>query len=69
MEYFTWVVAGVALLGTWLNVQKDRRCFWLWLGTNSFWAGYDAWHELYAQAFLFGLYFLLSIRGLIQWRK
>jgi hypothetical protein len=68
-EYFTWVVAAAALLGTWLNVQRDRRCFFIWIGTNGFWAGYDAWHGLYSQAVLFAVYFVMAIAGLIKWEN
>jgi len=68
MEYLSWLIAAVALLGTWLNVQKDKRCFWIWCGTNGFWAAYDAWHGLYAQALLFAAYFILAIVGMVKWK-
>lgn len=68
-EYASWFIVGAALLGTWLNIQKDQRCFWIWCCTNGFWCMYDAWHELYAQAFLFAVYFVLAVVGIWKWRK
>ncbi|MCM0759962.1 nicotinamide mononucleotide transporter family protein [Sporomusa sphaeroides DSM 2875] len=69
MEYLAWIVTVAALFGTWLNIKKDQRCFWIWIATNAFWCAYDAWHELYAQAFLFSLYLFLAIIGALKWRE
>lgn len=69
MEPLSWMIASFALIGTWLNIKKDSRCFVIWSCTNGFWAIYDAYHELYAQAALFSLYFIMAIIGLIKWRS
>lgn len=69
MEHLSWIIAGAALLGTWLNIQKDRRCFVIWCCTNGFWTIYDSWHGLYAQATLFALYFCMAIIGLLRWKE
>lgn len=69
MEKLSWAVALVALFGTWLNVQRDRRCFYIWTATNSFWIIYDTIHGLYAQVALFTVYLILSLMGIKKWRR
>lgn len=69
MEKFSWAVALLALIGTWLNVQRDRRCFYIWACTNTFWIIYDAMHGLYAQVALFAIYLILSLMGIKKWRR
>lgn len=67
-EAITWAIATAALMGTWLNVKKDSRCFWIWCVTNGYWAAYDTVNGLYAQAALFVVYFIISVVGIIKWR-
>lgn len=69
MAIVTWIVSGLALLGTVLNAEQKRAGFWLWLGTNAFWCIYDFKIGAYAQSALFFAYFLLAIRGLIVWKR
>lgn len=69
MEIITWIVSGLALVGTILNAEKLRAGFWLWLFTNLFWTIYDFKIGAYAQGTLFFAYFLLAIRGLIVWKR
>lgn len=64
---WTWVLTGASLVGVVLNIQQDRRCFAIWICTNAGWGIYDAVIGAYAQASLFGIYFLLSIWGIYKW--
>ncbi len=41
----------------------------IWIVTNSVWLIIDYQAGLYAQAFLFGVYILLAIWGLLHWSK
>lgn len=68
MDVVAWIIAGASIIGTWLNVKKNRVCFWIWLFTNGFWCIYDLAIGAYAQASIFAVYFALSIKGLIEWR-
>jgi len=63
----SWIVSVIALIGVWLNIRKDKRCFILWAGTNFFWCIYDYALGATAQSALFLFYFLLSIYGLWEW--
>lgn len=69
MDALAWIITIAALAGTWLNIKKDRRCFYIWTVTNGFWCLYDAWHGLHAQAFLFALYLGLAVIGAVRWRE
>ena len=58
-----------SLAGVILNIKKNRACFWVWLITNFTWAVIDLWMGIYLQAFLFFVYFLLAIWGLLEWKR
>lgn len=66
---YTWVLTALSLAGVVLNIRKDRRCFAIWICTNAGWSIYDASIGAYAQASLFGIYFLLSVWGIFEWRR
>ena len=68
MDY-TWLVTIASLIGTIANIYKRRWCFAVWLVTNTFWCVYDIRIGAYPQAALMGVYVLLAIWGLMQWRK
>jgi nicotinamide riboside transporter PnuC len=68
MTAFTWIVAILSLIGVVLNVRQDRRCFYLWIVTNSAWTAVDFSRGLYAQAFMFLVYLGLAIWGLYSWK-
>lgn len=69
LDNFSWIVAAAALFATWLNIRKDRRCFWIWIGTNGFWAAYDLAFGMYAQAALFIVYAVLAVVGAMAWKE
>jgi hypothetical protein len=66
---WTWLITAGAIVGTVANVYKKQWCFIAWLMTNSAWMIYDFSKGLYSQSFLFAVYVLLAVWGLIQWRK
>jgi len=65
----TWVIAALSVIGTILNIQKDRRGFILWALTNAFWLIHNIAIREYAQAALFTMYFCLAVLGLRAWKK
>jgi hypothetical protein len=64
-----WLVSLAALTGVWLNVRKHVACFYVWSVTNAVWAYADWIHGLHAQATLQAGYFVLSIWGVVSWRR
>jgi len=63
-----WFISALAIIGVVLNIKKKRSCFYFWAFTNFSWIIIDAWFELYAQAALFAVYFVLAIWGIFAWR-
>jgi nicotinamide riboside transporter PnuC len=64
-----WLTAVAALVATWLNIQKNVSCFWIWVVTNSIWVVADLRHEIYPQAALQATYLGLAIYGVLKWRE
>lgn len=64
-----WIVTALALYGTWLNAQQDRKGFYFWLVSNACFCFLNLRSGQYAQAFLFASYFLLAIKGLEDWES
>lgn len=68
MTTLTWLLTILSLIGVVLNTHQDRRCFYIWIVTNSSWAAVDFYKGIYAQGTMFVLYLLLSIWGLYKWQ-
>jgi nicotinamide riboside transporter PnuC len=66
---FTWSLTAASIIGTVANIYKKQWCFIIWLFTNTTWMIVDFYKGIYAQSFLFLVYTLLAIWGLIQWTK
>lgn len=64
-----WAVTAASLIGVVANIKKKRWCFAVWLCTNSIWCVYDFWIGALAQSALFGVYVVLAIYGLWEWRN
>jgi nicotinamide riboside transporter PnuC len=69
MDNLMWIVTGISIIGTILNIKKKQICFVIWLFTNSIWVIYDFCIGAYAQSVLFIVYVILAIWGVIEWRK
>lgn len=65
----TWLLTALSIVGVILNTRQDRRCFYIWIVTNSCWSALDFAKGLPAQGTMFLLYLGLSIWGLFQWRN
>lgn len=66
-EIMMWFLAGLSITGVILNVQKNPAGFALWMFTNACWAFIDFRKKLYAQSFLFVVYFFLALWGFFSW--
>ena len=64
----SWFLTLLSIAGTILVTKQDRRGFYLWSVANLGWLVVDVKAELYSQAFLFSVYLMLSIWGLITWK-
>lgn len=65
----SWLMSGIALIGTILNAERNIVGFLFWLVSNLYMTIRFAYIGEYAQALLFLIYFLLAIRGIAVWQK
>ncbi len=66
---WTWLITVAAIVGVIANIKKKRWCFFVWTVTNGLWMVVNIIIGLYSAAFLFGVYFVLAIWGIIEWSK
>ena len=66
-----WITSAAAVIGVWLNIHRRVACFWVWSVTNAVWVYADITHEIYPQAALQFVYFLLAlyVYGIWKWGK
>lgn len=69
LQSICWFVTLASIAGVVLNIRRRRECFYIWAATNAFWCGLDAWHGIYSQAALQGVYFGLAIWGIVEWTR
>ena len=63
------LVASLSIVATWMTAKKIVECWYPWIFVNFFAIGLYAYQGLYPTAILFVFYGILSIVGLINWRK
>ena len=63
------LIAALSIVATWMTTQKMVECWYPWIFVNFFAIGVYAHQGLYVTAILFICYGILSIVGLIRWRK
>jgi nicotinamide mononucleotide transporter PnuC len=69
IDILSWIMAVVALTGTYLNTKKDIKGFYFWLFSNAVFTLICFGQKFYPQAFLFLVYTVLSIKGIFEWSK
>lgn len=69
MDLLTIFVTVVSLTGTILNTYRNKWGQAFWCVSNLYWVVYDFKMGAYAQGFLFFVYFLLSVKGMLVWSK
>jgi nicotinamide mononucleotide transporter len=69
IPYYDGLAAGFSAVATWMLTQKIIQHWYFWMGINIFCVPLYASQGLYLTAFLFLVYFIMSIIGLQQWKK
>jgi nicotinamide riboside transporter PnuC len=59
----------IAVAGVVLNNYRMRSCFWLWLVSNAISAGLHVDAGLYSLAARDGVFLILAVHGLRQWKN
>lgn len=66
-EITGWMATAIALLGVWLNNNRRRTCFVLWLVSNAITFCIHAAVGMWPLAARDGAFFLLAIHGWRLW--
>ncbi|MCL2028196.1 MAG: nicotinamide riboside transporter PnuC [Bacteroidales bacterium] len=69
VPYYDGLVAGFSAVATWMLTQKIIQHWYFWIGINIFCVPLYASQGLYFTAFMFLVYFIMSIIGLKEWKK
>lgn len=69
LEICNWIITILALIGAYLISNHNKKGFYLWIISHSFFAILNFIQQDYAQAALFLAFFFISIFGILQWNK
>ena len=60
---------ALSVIAMWLLAKKYLQHWYLWMVVNAIYAIGSWWMGLYFSAILFAVYFVVSVMGLVRWRK
>lgn len=66
---FYWSVTILAIIGVVLNIKRNVYCFYIWLLTNGAFAVETALYGAWNMTFLFLIYFILAVMGILEWKR
>jgi len=66
---FEWILTFLSITGTLFNIQKKIAGWFIWAVANLGWIISFTLKGMIAEATLFGVYFILSIYGIIRWSQ
>jgi hypothetical protein len=69
LEIINWISTVAAICGAFMVSNNDSRGFYIWLFSNSFFTVYNFYIANYAGAFLFMIYFFITLNGVHNSRK
>jgi len=69
MEYIGWIATVIAMVGVVLNARHNIICFYLWIGSNSYYTVVNVLSGSYSQAALFAFNLVLAVYGIHCWKK
>ena len=65
-ESFT---TALSVVGMWLLAKKYLQHWYVWMVVNAIYTIANFWLGLYFSSLLFAVYFVVSVLGLVRWRK
>jgi nicotinamide riboside transporter PnuC len=68
MYITSWIFVVIALYGTYLNSNQDKRGFYFWTVSNIAFSLINLENGQLAQSVLFFVYTILAVRGLLMWK-
>jgi nicotinamide mononucleotide transporter len=60
---------ALSVVGMWLLAKKYLQHWYVWLVVNAIYAIANFWLGLYFSGLLFAVYFVVSVMGLVRWKK
>jgi nicotinamide mononucleotide transporter len=60
---------ALSVIGMWLLAKKYLQHWYVWMVVNAIYTIANLWIGLYFSAILFAVYFVVSVMGLVRWRK
>jgi nicotinamide riboside transporter PnuC len=69
MEYIGWIATVIAMIGVVLNARHNIICFYLWIGSNSYYTVVNVLSGSYSQAALFAFNLVMAIYGIYCWKR
>jgi nicotinamide mononucleotide transporter len=60
---------ALSVVGMWLLANKYLQHWYVWMVVNAIYAIANFWMGLHFSALLFTVYFVVSVMGLVRWRK
>ncbi len=58
----------LTLIALYYNVNKDYKCFYIWLFTNSYFIIYNLYIKDITQSIIWIIYIFFTIYGLYEWK-
>ncbi|HRZ18556.1 MAG TPA: nicotinamide mononucleotide transporter [Methanofastidiosum sp.] len=69
IEIINWIFVGIGMVGTVLNIFKNKWCFIIWGISNTAFIIINIYREIYSMALFFFIGLLTCFWGLYQWIK
>jgi nicotinamide riboside transporter PnuC len=69
MEYIGWIATLIAMIGVVLNARHNIICFYLWIGSNSYYTVVNVLAGSYSQAALFAFNLVMAVYGIYCWKR
>lgn len=69
VPYYDALAATLSIVATWMLAKKILEQWYVWIFVNFFSAGLYFWQGLYPTSALFIVYGVISVAGLIKWRR
>jgi len=64
----TWFLVAASLIGNACINKQNIAGHWVWLFANAGWVYYDLLIGVHSQAALFGVYMLMNLWGIFEWK-
>lgn len=63
------LVTSISLAAQWAQSRKVLICWWLWIAADILYIPVCFYNGLYLTALLYGVFLVLAVMGLLEWRK